>query len=147
MVTTGSSGGNSNTNSNTNSGLASSGETSIRVVIFSGKKDDWETWKEKFLVRSSLKGYEEILTGEVKAPDTHDDTNTKITLSADDQMIADQNKKGFGDLILSIDSNTSHGKIAFAIVKGSKTNKIPGGDLNLALKDYQINSNRSRRRN
>ena len=48
------------------------GETSIRVVIFSGKKDDWESWKEKFSVRASIKGYEEILTGDEKVPATHE---------------------------------------------------------------------------
>jgi hypothetical protein len=31
----------------------SSGETSIKVVTFSGKKKDWPMWEEKFLVAYS----------------------------------------------------------------------------------------------
>ncbi len=35
----------------------SSGETSIKVVTFSGKKKDWPMWEEKFLARASHRGY------------------------------------------------------------------------------------------
>jgi hypothetical protein len=102
-------------------GSGGTGETSIRVVIFSGKKEDWETWKEKFMVRASIRGYEAVLTGDDEVPETIDDNGDKKTLSADDQLIAEANKKGYGDLILLIDCTTSSGKVAFAIVKGSKT--------------------------
>ncbi len=109
------------------------GETSIRVVIFSGKKEDWESWKEKFSVRASIRGYDEILSGDEKVPATHDVDGKKLTLSDADQAISEKNKKGFGDLILSIDCSTPHGKIAFAMVKGTKTKTNPSGNLYVAF--------------
>ena len=121
------------TSTSTITSTGTSGETAIRVVVFSGKKDDWEVWKEKFLVRASIKGYEGILTGEVKVPATHKADGTKEKLTADQETIADANKKGFGDLILSIDCSTPAGKIAFAIVKGTKTKTNPSGNLELAF--------------
>jgi gag-polypeptide of LTR copia-type len=105
------------------------GETSIRVVIFNGKKEQWESWKEKFLVRSSIRGYEDLITGDTKAPATHDKTGKKKVLTEEEQKLSDLNKKGFGDLILSIDCNTSAGLVAFAMVKGSKTKENPSGHL------------------
>jgi hypothetical protein len=109
-----------------------SGETSIKVILFSGKKDEWDNWKEFFLIKASMKGYEEILTGEETTPETHNPRNgKKKTLTPEDQEIADKNRKGFGELILSIDHSNPHGKIAFAIVKNSKTEGMPNGDLHL----------------
>ena len=109
------------------------GETSIRVVIFSGKKDDWDSWKEKFSVRASIKGYDEILSGDEKVPATHDEDGKKLTLTEAEKAISDKNKKGFGDLILSIDCSTPNGKIAFAMVKGTKTKAYPSGNLHTAF--------------
>jgi hypothetical protein len=42
----------------------SSSETSIKMVIFSGKKKDWPMWEEKFLARASHRGYKHILMDE-----------------------------------------------------------------------------------
>ena len=111
----------------------SGGETSIRVVIFSGKKEDWESWKEKFLVKASIRGYESVLTGETKIPATHDEDGNKLTLTAEEQEIVEQNKKGFGDLILSIDCSTAAGKVAFATIKNTKTKEHPGGNVRNAF--------------
>jgi gag-polypeptide of LTR copia-type len=108
------------------------GDTSIHVVVFSGKKEDWETWKEKFMVKASMRGYEEILLGEVGIPKTHKEDGTKVTLSSDDQAIANANKKCFGDLVLSIDCTTAAGKVAFAMIKATKTKTNPSGDLRAA---------------
>jgi hypothetical protein len=49
-------------------------------------------------------------------------------LTQNNQVIADQNRKGYRDLILSIDCTKPHGRVAFAIVKNAKTKEIPGGD-------------------
>jgi hypothetical protein len=111
----------------------SNGETSIRVITFSGKREDWETWKEKFYVRATIRGYEELITGETAVPATHLIDGTKKTLSADDESLSDSNKKGFGDLILSIDCTSAAGKVAFAMIKGSKTTENPQGNVRLAF--------------
>jgi hypothetical protein len=101
------------------------GETNIRVIIFSGKKDDWETWKEKFAVKAAIRGYENILSGEDVASATHDKQGNKLTLTADEINLSEQNKNGFGDLILSIDCTSAAGKVAFSMVKSTKTKNFP----------------------
>jgi hypothetical protein len=53
------------------------GETSIRVITFSEKNEEWESWREKFLVRSSIRGYEELVLGDVTIPPTHEEDGTK----------------------------------------------------------------------
>jgi hypothetical protein len=55
-----------------------------------------------------------------------------VTLSSDDQAIANANKKGFGDLVLSIDCTTAAGKVAFAMIKATKTKTNPRSDLQAA---------------
>jgi hypothetical protein len=129
-------GGTVGTPTNTSSGNTgvSAGETSIRVVSFYGKEEDWDSWKEKFLLKASMRGYENFLTGDETAPAPHSEkVVTLTTLTAADIVLADLNKKGFGDLILSIDCSTSAGKVAFAAVKGTKTKEFPGGNIRAAL--------------
>jgi gag-polypeptide of LTR copia-type len=117
----------------TSSMTGNTGDTSIRVIIFSGKREDWETWSEKFFVKASIRGYEGVLSGEESVPETHDDKGVKVTtLTAAQKEIVEANKRGYGDLILSIDCTTSAGKVAFAMIKGSKTTKNPGGLLRTA---------------
>jgi hypothetical protein len=63
-----------------------------------------QEWKEKFMIKASIRGYDTIITGEDKAPNTHNPNNgRKLLLKEDEQVISDQNKKGYGDLILSIE--------------------------------------------
>ena len=40
-------------------------ETTIKVLPFSGKTEDWP-WSEKFLARGGRKGYKGVLQGTVK---------------------------------------------------------------------------------
>ena len=39
-------------------------ERAIRVLPFSGKKEEWNMWSKKFLARAKKLGYRDILTGE-----------------------------------------------------------------------------------
>jgi hypothetical protein len=72
-----------------------SGETSIQVITFSGRKDDWESWKEKVMIKAAILGYESIVMSEDKAPNTHNPNNgRKLVLKEDEQEILDMNKKG-----------------------------------------------------
>jgi hypothetical protein len=108
------------------------GETSIRIILFSGKRDEWETWKEKFLVRASIRGYEDLITGEEEIPKTHDIDGTKRILTKEEEALHDSNLKGYQDLIMSIECTSSAGKIAFAMVTGSKTQENPKGSVRAA---------------
>jgi hypothetical protein len=111
---------------------SAAGDANVRYVIFLGKREDWETWREKFMVKAVIRGFENVLMGDDTVPPTHDAEGKKLKLSVAEQLISDANKKGFGDLILSIDTTTAAGKVAFATVKGTKTTEYPGGNLRLA---------------
>jgi hypothetical protein len=127
------------TTTSTTTGAA--GDVNVRVVPFKGNKDEWENWKEKFMIKAAIGKYDGIITGEDKVPDTHDKDGKKLTLKPEESIIADLNKKGFGDLIYSIDYTTSEGLIAFNAAKGTKTAENPNGNLFLAIqrldKKYQ----------
>jgi hypothetical protein len=36
------------------------GEMSIKRIPFSGQKDEWDNWKEKFLVKVSINAYDNL---------------------------------------------------------------------------------------
>jgi hypothetical protein len=74
-------------------GETANGETSIRVVLFSGKSADWTTWEEKFVARAKRKGYKDILLGKVKIPLVTDmeSVNKKVLT----QEITEEEKQQF----------------------------------------------------
>ena len=40
------------------------GERTIKVIVFSGKKEDFaDYWEDNFLARASRRGFQELLTG------------------------------------------------------------------------------------
>ena len=93
-------------------------ELSIKVIPFSGKQEDWETWEEKFLARARRMKYKDLLTGKdstVVVP-----KSTATTLTADEKLIEELNIQAYEDLILSIDTSTDPGKVAFSLVKSTK---------------------------
>ncbi len=125
----------------TSTTAGAAGDVNVRVVPFKGNKDEWENWKEKFMIKAAIGKYDGIITGEDIVPETHDKDGKKLTLKPEETIIADLNKKGFGDLIYSIDYTTPDGLIAFNAAKGTKTTENPNGNLYLAIqrldKKYQ----------
>ena len=109
------------------------GEQTMRYIYFSGKKENWNNWKDKFEVRAAIRGFDSILNGDDKAPSTHNTDGTKKTLTEEEKVLVKQNKDGYGELLISMKDETDDGKIAFAVVKSAKTKEIPGGDLYLAF--------------
>ena len=103
-------------------------ETTIKVLPFNGKTEDWPAWSEKFLARGRRKGYKGVLQGTVKCVSDADVAN-----SSDEELkVREENELAYEDLILSIDSTTPAGRVAFNLVKGAKTNDISDGDATLA---------------
>jgi hypothetical protein len=107
--------------------------SSKSVVIYNGKKKDFAAWEEKWLVKAKRKGYKEVLLGTVPIADHFD-------LMADDDNAAKEvkmnirelNEFAYSDLILSMDTDKSGGKVAFNIVKRSKTREYPDGNAAVA---------------
>ena len=111
------------------------GEGTIKVIPFSGNKRDWPIWSEKFLARGDVKGYKDILTGKVVVP-SDDEFNSMEAGAPKAKAKATRklNKDAFIDLLLSITADTETGRIAFQIVKGSKTKDLSDGDARAAWK-------------
>ena len=88
------------------------------LITFSGNQKDWEVFKTKFLSLVSKKGYEELLTGEEKVPETMYDTTTgkkiAFTNKADLDAIA-LSKMAFSDLLLAMNAKHPLGKVALIL--------------------------------
>ena len=104
--------------------------STIKVIPFSGKQVDWQVWSEKFLARSRRKGYKSILQGKaVVPPDSLSLASIADTDSRKEkQKLRDLNEEAYEDLILSINGDSESGRVAFQIVRGSKTSAIKDGD-------------------
>jgi hypothetical protein len=53
---------------------------------------------------------------------------TQATITADEAKVTEQNENAYADLIMSMDKSTQTGKIAFALVRGSKNKDYPDGN-------------------
>jgi gag-polypeptide of LTR copia-type len=106
------------------------GEHTIKVVLFSGRQHDWKIWEEKFMARAKRKGYRDLMLGRVPIPKSDDDLMNEDDDTIDETKVKarDMNDSAYSDLILSMDTTTSLGRVAFAIVKGSKSGDYLDGN-------------------
>ena len=111
-------------------------EKSICIIEFSGKKTDWDSWSKKFLSHGKWKGYKKLLVsigttpGVNKIPtqeefenalEGNEDLNKKIV------KLGELNELAYEDLILSINTSSFIGKVAFGLVRNAKSADFPGG--------------------
>ena len=110
-------------------------ETSIKVIKFSGRKQDWIPWQVKHLARASRKGYREVLEGTEKVPTKREEELLDATKEDDKVKIKTvaRNKEAYSDLILSMDDGTSHGNVAFDIVRQAFSTDYPSGNAAEAM--------------
>ena len=104
----------------------------IRVIRFSGSKEGWPVWEEKFLARARRSGYKEVLKGTMYIPIASDVIDEATDEGKRELKARNANDYAFEDLILSINGETRVGRVAFGIVKGCKTRELPDGDAHLA---------------
>ncbi len=107
---------------------------SLKVPLFSGKKSDWDAWEEKFLARAKRKSFKAVLLGKEKIPtdvEVLDPTKDADKIKID---IKEKNEIAYGELILMMDTEKSAGRVAFNIVKRSKTTDYPDGNADVAWK-------------
>ena len=115
--------------------MPSNEEKSLRVIKFSGSAKDWEIWSEKFNVRGIRKGHTNLFLGKVKIPTQDELTAVEDGGSDSDKKvpkIGDLNKLGYQDLILSINGESTAGRVAFNLVKKCKTPDFPEGNCKQA---------------
>jgi hypothetical protein len=101
-------------------------------LVFSGKKIHFPVWEEKFLAKSRRKGYRETLLGNTTIPKESDIIDKTTVQGKKEKVIRKANDDCFEDLLLGIDGEKKSGRVAFQIVRSSKTTDNPSGDCSLA---------------
>jgi hypothetical protein len=105
--------------------------SAIRVFNFSGNKDDWFTWSEKFLAEAKPL-IKDILLGRFKIPKTLDPVDEKTEEGNRQLKAIDLNELAFIELVLLKDVSSFAGKIAFSIIKSCKSKEYEDGNSALA---------------
>jgi hypothetical protein len=116
------------------SGALSTYEYKKKYSYFSGKKKDWIPWEEKYLAKSRRYGYKDLRLGrltilkssELLNP-VEDEAELKIWVL---------NEDAYSGLIRSIDTTTSAGKVAFSLVRGTKSADYDYGNAEIASRDW-----------
>jgi gag-polypeptide of LTR copia-type len=105
--------------------------STIRVIPFYGKGEEWPTWSKKFLTKSRSYGFKDVLLGKVKIPKTDEVYDMESEEGKKFIIAADMNELAYTELILLIDDKTS-GKVAFNLVKGCKSKEYVDGNAFIA---------------
>ena len=109
-------------------------DKTIAKFTFSGKKVDWPVWSEKFLARARRKDYKKVIVGTANVPSDSVTIDSSTAIGKEQKRLRELNELAYEDLILFIDGTTDAGRVAFSIVRGSKSNELKDGDACLAWK-------------
>jgi hypothetical protein len=89
-----------------------SSETTIRIITFSGKKEDWRMWRRRFEAFAEMRDYADALTTELvhlpKDSDVLDPTKEMYDEKKNARKI---NREAYGALMLACTDKTSFGAI------------------------------------
>ena len=121
-------------------------ETSIKVLRFSGNKDHFLIWSEKFKAKAMIVGGLDILTGIEKMPSKAD---FEVALAKEDtpSITAGEKKtlknyraviKMFSQLILSVDTAKASGKVAFEHIMQSNYGKSRWRSISRVAESQQV---------
>ena len=97
-----------------------SDEKAIRIIAFSGKKNDWRQWSRKFMAVANKRGYKEYVEG-----------NKRISSSSSEEERG-KNTAAYNDMLLAMTDDVS-----FGLVDESTTSECPDGDAFLAWSKLQ----------
>jgi hypothetical protein len=89
-------------------------ETTIRILAFTGKDEDWNMWLKKFIATASRRGYKKILSGKELQPDPSEDEDD---LSEGQLKVRRLNEKAYNDMLLACTD-----EVSFGIVDSSQQN-------------------------
>jgi len=113
-------------------------EKNLKVIVFSGKQEDWKFWEVKFLTRARCKGFREILLGTVQILTDSE----KFDLNKADEKakseICEKNELAFEELALLIDTSKGDGRVKFQVVCCCKTNDYKNGNAADAWKHLTV---------
>jgi hypothetical protein len=94
--------------------------STIRVIPFYGKCEEWPTWSEKFLAKARHYGFKDVFLAKVKFPRTDEDYDMESLAGKKLTIATDMIELAYTELILSVDDKTSSRKVAINLVKGCK---------------------------
>jgi hypothetical protein len=96
---------------------------SIRVIPFTGKKEDWPIWSATFLACARCNCYRDVLLGkDISLSDADEPSATATQAEKDAYNKAHKlNDLAYEEMILCIDGTTKPGKVAFGCVHGAST--------------------------
>lgn len=113
-------------------------EVSMKLVPFSGKKEDWDSWLFGFESRSSHYKYDVILSGEETSPtfQEYKAINPSTTDEAEKKklLLYRLNGLAFSHLASSMDNSKSPAKIATSILRSCRSEQFPKGNAFEAIK-------------
>jgi hypothetical protein len=107
-------------------------EVTVNVVPFSGKREDFEPWFKKFKAQGKIKGYKDhYLKKAGDIPKTtyafDNDSNLSDNEKKALRKLEADNENAFHKLLLSMDTSTVEGKLAFKLVMRSKMTDYEDG--------------------
>jgi hypothetical protein len=105
--------------------------STIRVIPFCGKVNELPVWSEKLLAKAKRYGFKDLLQGNLSIPKFDESFGDDSDEGKKMIKNAEINEVAFIELILSIDTKSSEGKVAFNLVKGCKSKEYP--DSNAAI--------------
>jgi len=100
----------------------------IWIIAFDGSTSSWSDWEVKFLVRGQRKGFAGILKGTAKAPPALQVVDKKTPAGKIEKQNRDTNNYAYEEILLSIQTKTEEGRVAFHIVVGSMSTDLPDGE-------------------
>jgi gag-polypeptide of LTR copia-type len=106
--------------------------STIRVIPFCGKSDEWTIWSEKFLAKAKRYGFKDVLIRKLSIPKADEEFDEDSVTGKKMKNAIEVSKLAYTELFLSIDVKTSFGKVAFNIVRGCKSKDYPDGNATTA---------------
>jgi hypothetical protein len=85
--------------------------STIIVIPFYGKSEEWPTCSESFSAKERRYGYENVLLGRFKVPRIDEDYHIKSEEGKKLTIATDMNELAYTELILSTDEKLSSGKV------------------------------------
>ena len=104
----------------------------LRVISFDGKNVNWDPWSEKIKAKAKRKGWKDLLVGKVTIPTESEYAQAILDGDEVTKKIAELNEDAYEELVLSMDHSTSRGRVAFSLVKNSKSAAYPEGNCKIA---------------
>jgi len=103
-------------------------EKTLKVIVFSGKQEDWKFWEVKFLARARRKGFRELLLGKLTIPKDSDVLDATVPAEKKQIEIREANELAFEELVLSIDTSQPEDRVAFQSICSCRPTDYKNGN-------------------